>query len=66
MSGINQFNFYYRPYVKDIFQSIAAKAGTEPCCDWVCYLVFHSQIKLCFLFPILLNYAFLNRITDRI
>jgi len=23
------------PFVKDIFQSIAAKSGTEPCCDWV-------------------------------
>lgn len=23
------------PYIKDIFQSIAAKAGKEPCCDWV-------------------------------
>ena len=23
------------PHVKDIFQAIAAKAGGEPCCDWV-------------------------------
>ncbi|KAL4089068.1 hypothetical protein QTP88_024142 [Uroleucon formosanum] len=23
------------PYIKDIFQSIAAKADGEPCCDWV-------------------------------
>lgn len=23
------------PYVKDIFQSICAKADGEPCCDWV-------------------------------
>eukprot|EP01007_Sphenomonas_quadrangularis_P002609 NODE_426_length_1503_cov_536.696699_g315_i0.p1 GENE.NODE_426_length_1503_cov_536.696699_g315_i0~~NODE_426_length_1503_cov_536.696699_g315_i0.p1 ORF type:complete len:448 (+),score=177.46 NODE_426_length_1503_cov_536.696699_g315_i0:33-1376(+) len=23
------------PYVKDIFQSISAKSGTDPCCDWV-------------------------------
>jgi 6-phosphogluconate dehydrogenase len=23
------------PYVKDIFQSISAKVGNEPCCDWV-------------------------------
>jgi len=23
------------PYVKDIFQSIAAKSDGEPCCDWV-------------------------------
>jgi 6-phosphogluconate dehydrogenase len=23
------------PHVKDIFQAISAKAGTEPCCDWV-------------------------------
>lgn len=23
------------PHVKDIFQGIAAKVGTEPCCDWV-------------------------------
>ena len=23
------------PYVKDIFQSIAARADNEPCCDWV-------------------------------
>jgi len=23
------------PYVKDIFQSIAAKSDDEPCCDWV-------------------------------
>ena len=23
------------PYIKDIFQSIAAKSDGEPCCDWV-------------------------------
>jgi len=23
------------PYVKDIFQSVAAKSDNEPCCDWV-------------------------------
>ena len=23
------------PYIKDIFQSIAAKSDDEPCCDWV-------------------------------
>jgi len=23
------------PHIKSIFQSIAAKVGTEPCCDWV-------------------------------
>jgi len=23
------------PHIKDIFQSISAKVGTEPCCDWV-------------------------------
>ncbi|KAM3871866.1 6-phosphogluconate dehydrogenase, decarboxylating isoform 2-T2 [Diretmus argenteus] len=23
------------PHIKEIFQSIAAKVGTEPCCDWV-------------------------------
>jgi len=23
------------PYIKDIFQKVAAKSGTEPCCDWV-------------------------------
>ncbi|XP_072282978.1 6-phosphogluconate dehydrogenase, decarboxylating [Pyxicephalus adspersus] len=23
------------PYIKDIFQGIAAKVGDEPCCDWV-------------------------------
>ena len=23
------------PHVKDIFQAISAKAGDEPCCDWV-------------------------------
>lgn len=23
------------PFVKDIFQSISAKVGSEPCCDWV-------------------------------
>ena len=23
------------PAIKPIFQSIAAKIGTEPCCDWV-------------------------------
>lgn len=23
------------PYIKEIFQSICAKAGNEPCCDWV-------------------------------
>ena len=23
------------PHIKDIFQSISAKSGTEPCCDWV-------------------------------
>ena len=22
-------------YIKPIFQGIAAKVGTEPCCDWV-------------------------------
>lgn len=28
--------YFYRPHIKDIFQSIAAKVGTgEPCCDWV-------------------------------
>ena len=27
--------FYARPHIKPIFQSIAAKVGTEPCCDWV-------------------------------
>ena len=25
----------FRPFIKDIFQSIAAKADGEPCCDWV-------------------------------
>ena len=37
------FKFYHfidsfkilRPHVKDIFQSISAKSGSEPCCDWV-------------------------------
>ncbi|CAF0796365.1 unnamed protein product [Didymodactylos carnosus] len=24
------------PHIKDIFQSISAKADNEPCCDWVC------------------------------
>ena len=24
-----------RPHIKDIFQSIAAHVGKEPCCDWV-------------------------------
>jgi 6-phosphogluconate dehydrogenase len=23
------------PYIKDVFQSIAAKSDGEPCCDWV-------------------------------
>ena len=23
------------PHIKDIFQGISAKVGTEPCCDWV-------------------------------
>ena len=23
------------PHIKPIFQAIAAKAGGEPCCDWV-------------------------------
>lgn len=23
------------PYIKDIFQSISAKVGNDPCCDWV-------------------------------
>lgn len=23
------------PFIKDIFQSIAAKADQQPCCDWV-------------------------------
>ena len=23
------------PYIKDIFQSIAAKSDGEPCCEWV-------------------------------
>jgi 6-phosphogluconate dehydrogenase len=26
---------YKRPHLKEIFQSIAAKADGEPCCDWV-------------------------------
>lgn len=26
---------FKRPHVKDIFQSIAAKANGEPCCEWV-------------------------------
>lgn len=25
------------PYIKDIFQAIAAKVDSEPCCDWVKY-----------------------------
>ena len=24
-----------RPAIKNIFQSISAKVGSEPCCDWV-------------------------------
>lgn len=34
----NQFliaNVFSRPHIKNIFQSIAAKVGNEPCCDWV-------------------------------
>ena len=26
---------HFRPFVKDIFQKISAKANGEPCCDWV-------------------------------
>lgn len=29
------FKNFYRPHIKNIFQSIAAKADGEPCCDWV-------------------------------
>lgn len=25
----------FRPHIKPIFQGIAAKAGRDPCCDWV-------------------------------
>jgi len=25
----------FRPHIKDIFQSVAAKSNGEPCCDWV-------------------------------
>ena len=24
-----------KPYVKEILQSVSAKVGDEPCCDWV-------------------------------
>lgn len=24
------------PLIKNIFQSIAAKSGSDPCCEWVC------------------------------
>ena len=27
--------FVFRSHIKPIFQSIAAKVGSEPCCDWV-------------------------------
>ena len=48
--------YHSRPYVKDIFQSISAKVGKEPCCDWVSWLVksllntlaksfFHAQLS---------------------
>jgi len=30
----------FRPHIKDIFQSIAAKANNEPCCDWVLFSCF--------------------------
>uniref|UniRef100_A0A0M3JJV2 NAD_binding_2 domain-containing protein n=1 Tax=Anisakis simplex TaxID=6269 RepID=A0A0M3JJV2_ANISI len=26
------------PHIKDIFQKVSAKVGTESCCDWVCCL----------------------------
>ena len=30
------FSFVFiRAHIKPIFQSIAAKVGSEPCCDWV-------------------------------
>lgn len=28
-------NRLFRPHIKEIFQSIAAKVDDEPCCDWV-------------------------------
>lgn len=33
------------PYIKDIFQAIAAKVDNEPCCDWVnlFHLHFHAN-----------------------
>lgn len=27
--------YIFRPHIKSIFQSIAAKVGSDPCCDWV-------------------------------
>ena len=32
---LNNFLKKNRPFVKDIFQSISAKVGPDPCCDWV-------------------------------
>ena len=29
------YNIISRPHIKNIFQSISAKVGSEPCCDWV-------------------------------
>jgi len=41
----------FRPHIKDIFQSIAAKANSEPCCDWVwliCFLQFFFIRHCCY------------------
>jgi len=38
----------YRPFVKEIFQSIAAKANGEPCCEWVSWFsvfsIYHNYL----------------------
>lgn len=31
------------PHIKDIFQSICARADNEPCCEWVSHIHFFSN-----------------------
>ena len=38
--------YIFRPHIKSIFQSIAAKVGSDPCCDWVRILFNFSWFSL--------------------
>ena len=37
------------PHIKNIFQSISAKANGEPCCDWVSVMEGGSERRECVL-----------------